>query len=563
MLLSLSITNFTLVEHLEIDFTAGMTAITGETGAGKSLILDALGMALGDRADTNLIRQGAERLEIAASFDLGNNPQPREWLQQQDLLQEDLQSECLLRRTLSREGRSRGFINGSPATMQQLQALGDMLVDIHSQHEHQSLLRRDTHRTLLDNFAGAQHLAETVSTCFNAWRKITEQLRTLSSQSAELQAKRELLSFQVEELDRLAMQPEELTQLEEEQRVLANAESILRDSHALLALCQGEAEFNLQQGMNQALQLLHRMPSKPEALTNAEAMLTSANIELSEASSEIQHYLDSFEADPERLAYVDERLGTIYELARKHRVPPAELHEHHQTLQLQFEQLAGGDQSIEQLTQQAEKLAADYLEQAKKLTETRAKAATRFAESVNQQLARLAMQGAALEVALTPNKTDKFSANGLEMVELRVATNPGQPAGPLAKIASGGELSRISLAIQVIAAQHSAIPTLLFDEVDVGIGGATAEVVGRLLRKLGERGQVICITHQPQVASCAHRHLLASKLSSEKRVESSLTTLDDRQRTEEIARMLGGAKITEKTLDHAREMVETGSALET
>ncbi len=558
MLLSLSIKNFTLVEQLDIDFASGMTVITGETGAGKSLILDALAMALGDRADTDRIRRDADRLEVSASFSIDTIPDARTWLQQQDFDQGE-DGECLLRRIVIREGRSKGYINGAPATMQQLRTLGEMLLDIHSQHEHQSLLRKDTHRIMLDNFADAQSLTKTVDSGFKAWHSTTQRLTSLTSQSDELAEKRQLLEFQLQELDQLALAEHELTELQAEHQLLANAESILRDSHALLALFEGESDFTIQQGLNQAQQLLNHMPSKPQALLEAEKIISSAGIEISEAAGEIRRHIDSFEINPERLQQLDERLSAIHELARKHRVAAGDLYRKHQEMRAELQALTGGGENIERLTEEVAQLAERYLANANQLSELRATAAIEFAEAVNHQLAQLSMKGATLTVSLSPNAENKFSATGLESVEFLIATNPGQAPGPLARIASGGELSRISLAIQVIAAQHSAIPTLLFDEVDVGIGGATADVVGRLLKELGENGQVICITHQPQVACCGHKHLLAEKLSSESGVESRLTRLDTQQRMNEIARMLGGAKITEKTLDHAREMIEMGT----
>ncbi|MCP5172435.1 MAG: DNA repair protein RecN [Pseudomonadales bacterium] len=554
MLTAITIKNFTLVEQLEIDFCQGMTAITGETGAGKSLVLGALSMALGDRADTDRIRRGAERAEVSALFDISSITPASQWLIDQDF--ENTGSECLLRRIITREGRSRGSINGQPATMAQLRELGEMLIDIHNQHEHQSLLRRDTHRAILDNYADTAILANEVKQLYQSWRSLSNHLTRLENQSEELDARKELLVFQVNELDQLELSDNELAELEQEQHLLANAESIIQKSHQVLDICSQAENFNLQTGLHRTLQLLQEIPQKADALASAEKLLISAEIEIEEASREIQHYLDSFEVNPEQLQQVEERLSAIFQLARKHRVPANELCEKHRLLQQELDRLNGGTEDIAALQNQLAKLKDDYLDKARQLTKKRTKAALSLSDAVSGHFDSLAMQGALFTPQLAPLPEGEFASEGLEAVEFLIATNPGDPPRPLQKIASGGELSRISLAIQVIAAQNSAIPTLVFDEVDVGIGGATADVVGKMLRQLGSRGQVICVTHQPQVAACAHQHLLVSKRTHSEGAESGLTMLPRAERVNEIARMLGGAKVTGRTVEHAREMLE-------
>lgn len=554
MLTALTIKNFTLVEQLEIDFAGGMSAITGETGAGKSLVLDALGMALGDRADTDRIRRGAERSEVSALFDVSNINVATQWLKNNDFDAAD--DECLLRRLLTKEGRSRGYINGQPATMQQLRELGEMLIDIHSQHQHQSLLRRETHRVLLDSFAKTTSLAAEVKTHYQTWHQLAQRLRQLEEQSDELTARKDLLSFQVEELNQLGLDDKELPALEQEQQLLANAETILQDSHAVLDLCARAEGFNLQESMSRALSLLNGMAQKPQALDEAEKLLSGAAIDIEEASREIQQHLDSFELDPERLQTVEERLSAIFQMARKHRVQPDELTDKHQSLQEELDQLCGGAEDIESLQQQLADSSNTYQTAAQQLSMARKKAAKKLATAINEQFKALAMQGAQFVPQLSPLPASEFGSNGLELIEFLITTNPGEPPRPLAKVASGGELSRISLAIDVIAANNSTIPTLVFDEVDVGIGGATADVVGKMLRQLGNQGQVICVTHQPQVAACAHQHLRVSKQTGADSAESDIVILPNGERVEEIARMLGGSKITERTLDHAKEMLE-------
>ena len=554
MLTALTIKNFTLVQTLEMDFVGGMTAITGETGAGKSLVLGALSMALGDRADTDRIRRGAERAEVSALFDINNIADAMQWLANHDF--EHADDECLLRRIITREGRSRGTINGQPATMQQLRELGEMLIDIHSQHEHQSLLRRNTHRTLLDNYADTTALAAEVKTQHQNWHQLAQQLQQLEDQSEELSARKDLLKFQVEELNQLGLDGNEIHELEREQQLLANAEAIQQDSHAILDICMQSESSNLQDGLNQSLQRLERMQLKPGALVEAEKLLTSARIDIEEACREIQQHLNGFDGDPQRLQAVEDRLSAIYQLARKHRVQPDELNKKHQHLQQELDGLTGGAEDIDTIKMKLTQLAELYHASASRLSSSRQQAAGQFSKAVNARLSSLAMQGAQLTIQLSPLPNGEFSANGLESVELLIVTNPGEPARPLTKIASGGELSRISLAIQVVAAQSTTTPSLVFDEVDVGIGGATAEVVGKLLRELGSKGQVICVTHQPQVAACAHQHLHVSKQTRGNQAESNISILPDDARVEEIARMLGGANITSRTRDHAEEMLE-------
>jgi len=553
MLTHLSIQNFTLVEHLDLDIKPGMTVITGETGAGKSILLGALGQTLGDRAEADRVRLGATRADITASFDTSRIPTAQEWLIANDLQQMDSPNECLLRRLINNEGKSKSYINGQPATLQQLRTLGEMLIDIHSQHEHQSLLLKDTHRRLLDEFGGQVELAKQVRLAYREWQSRLEHYLHLRDNAAEVSARFQLLSYQVNELDQLNLQTGEQDKLEAEQRSLANAGDILQGSHELLALCNDD-EQGLNTNLHRALHILRDMPEKSAALLAAEELLVSAQIQVEEACHEIDHHIDNFNLDPERLKVVEERLSAIYDVARKHRVRPEELPELIAQLSQELDQLQGGGAKLDQLALQVETAEAAYLQMAAQLSNKRLKAANTLAKQVNDQLKNLAMENAKLTVGLHP-LVEKPSAHGLEDVEFLISTNPGQAPKALAKVASGGELSRISLAIQVITAQTSATPTLVFDEVDVGIGGATADVVGNLLRQLGEKGQVICVTHLAQVASKGHQHLLVSKKSTKTNAESTLGLLEGEEKVAEIARMLGGAKVTEQSLAHAREIL--------
>ncbi len=556
MLLSININNYTLVESLEIEFSKGTTAITGETGAGKSLVLDALGMALGDRADSDTIRHGKKRAEITATFDISSTPEAKNWLQNNDL---DADDQCILRRLYTTEGRSRGYINGQSCTMQQLQTLGDMLTDIHSQHEHQSLLRRETHRRLLDEYANTIDLASELAANYQQWNSANKQLNNLLEHADELTARKDLLTFQVQELQQLGLENNELGNLEKEQQTLANADQILQDSHSLLAVCDQDESFNIREGLNRALTILSGLKHRPEALGNAEELLQSSMIQVEEAIHEIGNHIDRFEANPQRLQQVEERLSAIFQLSRKHRVNGDQLAETLESLEAELQELKGGGESIETLQEELGKLADNYTAKSAKLSKQRTKAAAVMANEINQQLQLLSMEGAELVVSISPLSEGEFRATGNEDIEFLIATNPGQPHKPLAKIASGGELSRVSLAIQVVAAAHSNIPTLVFDEVDVGIGGSTADIVGQLLKQLGDRGQVISVTHQPQVAAHAHHHYRASKVVETNSAESLMTPLDETQRVEELARMLGGAKVTDQTLSHASELLKLAS----
>ncbi len=557
MLLSINISNYTLVESLEIEFAQGTTAITGETGAGKSLVLDALGMALGDRADTDTIRHGKERAEITATFDINTIEAAKTWLDANDFNSDE---NCILRRIYTREGRSRGYINGQPSTMSQLQELGDMLADIHSQHEHQSLLRKETHRRLLDEYAKAEDLASKVASEYSAWHKVHIDLTNLLQRSDELDDRKDLLNFQVNELQQIDLTAKHLEQLELEQKTLANAEQIVQDSHNLLAICEQAEGFNLRDSLNKALSILANIEYKPDALKITEELLQGGLIQIEEAINEISHHIDRFEADPQRLQIVEEQLSAVFQLSRKHRVNPDQLETTLQTLEAELKNLVGGSENINALEEKLADLASSYEKSAKQLSSKRKAASKAMSKDINQQLQKLSMEGAELLVQLSPVNNSEYRSSGLEETEFLLATNPGQPHKMLAKIASGGELSRVSLAIQVVAASHSTIPTLVFDEVDVGIGGSTADIVGQLIKQLGERGQVISVTHQPQVAAHAHHHYRASKVIEDNSTESLMAPLNQQQRVEELARMLGGAKVTKQTLSHASELLSLASA---
>lgn len=557
MLVHLSIHNYAIVEHLDLELDAGMSAISGETGAGKSIMLDALGLCLGDRADSGVVRPGADKADLLASFDLIDIPEARTWLAERDL---DNDGPCILRRVITAEGRSRGYINGSPCPQSDLKALGELLIDIHSQHEHQSLLKTDTHRRLLDEYAGSQELARQVQLAAQRWKQTRNELERISSVGDEQRARHQLLSYQLEELENLALGENELEQLEQEHKALSNAEALLAACRQVLDLCSESDAGNVLSALTASLNRLGGFGGHSGALGEASNLLSSAQIQVEEAVGELNRFLDHFDADPERQQNLEERLDNIYTLARKHRIQPNELAALQQQLFEELEGLNADDQAGERLAEELAAYARHYQEKAAELSALRGKAAERLAKKVEKEMQTLGMPGGRFSVQLQTLEGSEPQASGLEIVEFLVSANPGQPLRPLAKVASGGELSRISLAIQVITAQTSRVPTLVFDEVDVGIGGPTAEVVGQLLRRLGERGQVLCVTHLPQVAAQGHQHLFVHKRRGQGATSTAVSKLDETGRVEEIARMLGGVDLTPESLAHARKMVSSVQA---
>jgi len=568
MLTQLSIRNYAIVDHLEVDFRPGMSAITGETGAGKSIILGALGLTLGDRADKGVISTGASRADISARFETMDQPHARLWLQENELLLTDEPELCLLRRVVGDDGRSRAWVNGYPVTLQILKNVGEMLIDIHSQHEHQSLLNKGTHLRLLDEFIGAPNLLTEVRQIARDWRRNHERLTMLSQQSEESSAHNQLLLYQLNELDESAPGEGELAALEEEHRTLDSADSTLAIAQQLLELCSEGEEQTLVSGLQHALSLLQDSGVRSPSLQSVADLVNTATIQIEEAVVELRHCIDHFEADPQRLEEVNQRLAEIHQLARKHKCKPEDLAALHADLRQQVQQTSGSEEEIRRLEELDTTLQKQYQTAARQLSEKRLKAAAQLGEQINGQIAQLGMGHARLTVELSASSQTQPNPTGLESVEFLVTTNPGQAPRPLIRIASGGELSRISLAIQVITASTSATPTLVFDEVDVGIGGSVAHAVGRLLRQLGEKGQVLCVTHQAQVASHGHHHLLVSKQVEGRkgaaRMGTRLKELSAEEKVLEIARMLGGEAgndgFTPESLAHAEEMLGARTA---
>ncbi len=553
MLKFLSIRDFVIVDSLELDFAQGFTALTGETGAGKSILIDALSLALGERGDAAAVRAGCDRAEISAEFDIADAPRLQEWLQEQGL--EGDEGVCLLRRVMDNGGRSRGFINGRSATMQQLREAGEFLLDIHGQHEHQSLLRAGAQRDLLDGYAGLLDEAGAVGELFHAWQTLHRRRVELEQNAEAVAAERELLQFQRRELETLNFSAADWTELQAEHGRLSHAASLLETAQmGLDVLSEADTACLAQLNMlsTRVRDGLEFDPGLQDTLT----MLESAQNELQEAVYALRHYQQRLDLDPERLREQEQRIGAIMEASRKYRVPPDGLPEALGRIAARLEEL-GGDADLEDLQRQEDAARASYLAAAKKLSAGRAKAADKLSQEITSAMQTLAMHGS-FAAALTPLKQGEDlegNAYGLESVEFRVSTNPGSPMAGLAKVASGGELSRISLAIQVATSQVAGVPTLIFDEVDSGVGGRVAEIVGQLLKRLGKRHQVMCVTHLPQVAACADAQWLVSKRAHDGVTLSNIQALKPQERIEEIARMLGGAKITETTRKHAAEML--------
>jgi DNA repair protein RecN (Recombination protein N) len=553
MLTHIHIWNFAIVEKLDIELKNGLTVLTGETGAGKSILLDALNLALGDRADTSVIRHGAEKAEISVTFQTDAQSEAEAWLKANEL---ESENECIIRRVISNSGPSKAFINGKPAPIQSLRELGEMLVDLHGQHEHQSLLRREAQRDLLDAYAQTTTLVANVNQAYTKWKQCQQELEQLSQAKNDREDRLELLRYQVEELESVNLEENELTELENEHKRLANASKIIESGERLLNRLSGDESSVVGQQLQQSCAEINQLTESDPTLQGIAEFLENAAIQVSEATGELRQYLDSLELDPQRLEWVEQRLGNIQDLSRKHGVKPNSLFTVLPTLIEELKQLESAEVRADQVVQDVEKALIVYTKSAARLSKQRKIAATKLANTVTQSMQTLGMDGGSFSINLETLDSQTPQPQGLERVEFLVSANPGQPLKPLSKVASGGELSRISLAIQVITAENSRIPTLIFDEVDVGIGGKIAEIVGHLLRTLTEHRQVICVTHLPQVAALGHQHLQVSKTSDTDTTISQINHLKEEERIDELARMLGGIEITEQTLSHAREMIK-------
>ncbi|MRW92350.1 DNA repair protein RecN [Duganella sp. FT80W] len=548
MLRTLSIRDFVIVDTIELEFSAGFTVFTGETGAGKSILIDALTLALGGRGDASVVREGAAKADITADFAL--SAQARAWLEANEFAVEE--DGALLRRVIDNAGRSKAYINGIAATASQLRELGDLLVDIHGQHAHQSLMKTEAQRDLLDSQAGAVGEARAVATAYKAWRALARQLEEFETNAANVLYERERLEWQVTELEKLAVKPGEWAEVSNEQSRLSHAASLMEGAQEALAVISEAEEHPILSQLSSLNQKLGKLADIDSGLQPIVDLIEPARIQLQEAVYAINDYLDRVDLDPARLRTVEARMDAIHSAARKFRVPEEQLHEEHSKLATRLSQLADAS-DLDGLRKQEEKLKAAYLVDAHQLSATRARAAQQLGAAVTKAMQELNMTGGRFEVALHACEP---AAYGVEQVEFLVAGHAGVAARSLAKVASGGELARISLAISVITSNATTVPTLIFDEVDSGIGGGVAEVVGRLLRRLGQERQVLCVTHLPQVASQAGQHFQVAKGTLDNgKTASRIEVLDAKSRVEEIARMLGGLEITATTRKHARELL--------
>lgn len=560
MLVHMQIRNLAVVRSLDVDFSDGMTAITGETGAGKSIALDALGLCLGDRADADLIRAESTKAEVTASFSLASGCPALLWLQQQEYLQDEDSDDglCVLRRLITREGRSKAWINGYPVTVTQLRELAPLLVNIHGQHEHQLLTRNDHQLALLDAYARHQDLLQQTETAYRNWYQLRKEQKQLQQQQEETAARSQLLNYQVAELNDFALAEGEYQELELQHRRLSNSAALSEDSSfALNALYDGEHN-NAYSLLQSALTRLEQQLDVDPQLEPAVRLMREASVQLEEAARELRQYQDQIELDDEQLQLTEQRVTQAIKLARKHQLEPDQLAGHHRQLQAELDSLAAHEEASQNSGARVAEAAENYRKSAAQLSASRVKAASELSERIADSMRQLNMPHGRFVIEVNHHNQAPATRLGTDEVSFNVTTNPGQPLQPLAKIASGGELSRISLAIQVITASQLTTPTLMFDEVDVGVSGATAATVGKLLRQLGTTNQVICVTHLPQVAAKANHQLRVDKVTDGESTETHMISLDQGERVIELARLLGGDQITAATKANAEELLAVG-----
>ena len=550
MLDSILIQNFAIIDSLQLELDAGLTALTGETGAGKSILLDAIKLAAGDRADSDSIRDGAERAEISVCFNIDDQATASAWLADNEMSADD---ECVIRRVLYANGRSKAFINGYSATLAQLRSLCDLLIDIHGQHEHQSLQKPQVQRQLLDAFLGEPALLAEVAQKYQAYQALRQRLHQARSGSQEREQRIDLLELYCSELQQLDLADGEFDQLQQEYRRLANAGNLLEKTGEVLEILYDNEEQNLQSALSLCEQRLRELLASDKTLASSHEMVNAALIQVQEATAELRDYRDSIELDGERLQATNERIAGAQNLARKHHVEVTAIPALRLELERELETLKGDSFDVSTIEAELEKAQEDFRFSARELSLKRQQTAASLSEQITQVMQQLGMEKGRFVIDVESDQAD--SANGIDNIRYLVSANPGQAPKPLSRVASGGELSRISLAIQVIMSESSQIPSLIFDEVDSGVGGGVAEIVGKKLRLLGQGRQVLCVTHLPQVASQAHHHFRVEKSSVEDDTTTTVLALDESERLEEIARMLGGLRITEQSRAHASEMI--------
>jgi len=560
MLLNLSIKNFAIVRQLDIDWQNAMTTITGETGAGKSIAIDALGLCLGERALTNTVRPNCKKAELAATFDINKNIKATNWLTKQDLMQSEdgQQHECILRRVISSEGRSKAYINGSQVPLNQLKQLGTLLINIHGQHDHQLIVKSSEQRRMLDEYANNQPLLDEVKFSFNQWKNLQAELQILQQSKYQREAKQQLLEYQVQELDEFNLQADEFENIETEFKRHSHAQDLLNDSLQTIYQLSANENFNIIDSLRQASENIVQLSQVDPKLTNIAQLLTDALIPLEEANDELKYYHEQLELDPESFLALEQRYSMAITLAKKHQIPPEKLPEYHRHLKQELALISSDETRLLQVNEDIDNAKQNYLAIAKQLSKNRQSAAKTLSKLITQSMQELNMPDSQFSVQITQCSDEQNQAltiNGIDEVNFTVSMNLGQPLEAMHKVASGGELSRIGLAIQVILAKKVTTPSLIFDEVDVGISGPTAAMVGKKLQQLGENTQVICVTHLPQVASKGHQQLFVSKLSDGEHTETKVTELNQQGRVREIARLLAGDSITDSSLANAQELL--------
>lgn len=554
MLTHIHVKDFATIEELNLSLKHGSTMITGETGAGKSIFIEAIELALGGRASGNLVRAGKEKAEISLSFDITSFPKVHAYLKEHDL--EIDTPECIIRRVITQEGRSRCYVNGSPTTLQAAKELGELLFHLHGQYDQQVLLKSDNQRDMLDRFADHLPLTVKIKHVAEKIREVSNQIESLRTQSQDKHQRAEFLRYQVDEFQTIDLQADEWDALEKEHHLLTHAGDMLTHLQDALACLNGDGRQAIQPGLSHIKKCLetaiHVEPKAKEWIASIESLL----IQIGDLESELDSYIEKTDLDPTRLRQVEERVSAIYSLARKHKVQPKELAARQEALEAELASLDNSDETIKQLEEKKVVFEKEYAELSKQLTVSRQAAAKKLEKTITQTIRSLSLPHADFRIVLEADLSE-FSIHGAERTSFQIKTNPDQALQPLAKVISGGELSRLSLAAHLALAHNTTIPTLIFDEVDTGLSGATAEKIGKLLRKLGDSYQLFCVTHQPQVAACGHHHLLVEKYFIEKATYTRLRLLDNKDKTSEIARMLGGEKITSTTLKHAKEVLES------
>lgn len=554
MLTQLTINNFAIVRHLNLELSEGMSVITGETGAGKSIAIDALGLCLGYRSESSMIRNGADKADITATFQMPPNSPAYLWLKEHELLDEENSHECILRRMINLEGRSKAFVNNRPLPISQLRELGQYLIHFNGQHAPQLLLKSEYQLELVDNYAGIHNLLGKMQEQYNKWRKLHQQVKNFRQQCKENEARKQLLQYQVDELDEFDIKEGEFEEMEETHTRLSNSEELTEMSQSVLDLLSDD-NLNADSLIYNAIRYLEDLVDVDTSYQSSLDMLNEALIQVQEASSEVRALADSIEQDPELLAELDERISRAMSLAKKHYVSPNELWQHHSVLQDELQKLVDFEDNEDQLIADEKKAYRECVALAEQIYQERVSAAQKLAEQVTSQIKALSMENGEFYIDIQ-HDVKKLTANGADFVEFNLRSNLGQNAQPLAKIASGGELSRISLAVQVLTANKLSTPTIIFDEVDVGISGIAATTVGRLLRQLGNKCQVLCVTHLPQVASHGHQHFNVQKYVKDNQTETQMSLLSEQERVNALARLLGGSKITDAVLANAQEMLD-------